>query len=293
MLSLHPSTFREMRRKRLLRELVTVILELCKSKMTRRCSTCSVVVEATALVAARLLSETKGCFLDEGIQYRLAILDDIVKDVLEDSQHHKAALSILGLRPFKHDEAAVQQTKERLCLADSPGTIALCSVDAFVSARWTKPLRIVCQGLEAVANGIPVVAPLSIIPKAVAAAAGTVDKRHENNETHTDLRERVVEIEALGQFCTYKGIPIHDFQQVSETIDSRHSLKRLAHATSEEQLLRNVGRRVDRGLLMENVSTLNDIMPSCYPNLTFLSSDRARSGEISWMSSGVEATFTC
>ncbi|KAF9001058.1 hypothetical protein BDZ89DRAFT_689255 [Hymenopellis radicata] len=147
--------------------------------------------------------------------------------------------------------------------------------------RWTKPLRIVCQGLEAVANGISVVAPLSIIPKAVAAVAGTVDKRYENNETHDDLRERIVEIEALGPFSYLQGYvarccpaclslshsPIHDFRQVSETIDSRHSLKRLAHATSEEQLLSNVSKKVDHGLLMENVSKLNN-MPSCYANLT-------------------------
>ncbi|KAF9018522.1 hypothetical protein BDZ89DRAFT_343950 [Hymenopellis radicata] len=108
----------------LLEELVAAILKLCRSKLIRGCSICTDVVEETAHVSARLLSEANGCFLDECIQHRLAMLDEIVQSIIKDSDRHKSARWSLGFRPFKHDEVAIRKTKEQLRQADSAATVS-------------------------------------------------------------------------------------------------------------------------------------------------------------------------
>ncbi|KAF9039417.1 hypothetical protein BDZ89DRAFT_381450 [Hymenopellis radicata] len=110
------------------------------------------------------------------------------------------------------------------------------------------------------------VAPLSAIPKAVGAAVKAFATRYENTAAREELRDRIVEIEALGHF-PYLQEPIHNFQQVFETTDSL--LERLIHASSEDELLRTVDKKFDSGLAMQNLAqtlqseqTLHDKMKS-------------------------------
>ncbi|KAF9018523.1 hypothetical protein BDZ89DRAFT_1073861 [Hymenopellis radicata] len=86
-------------------------------------------------------------------------------------------------------------------------------------------------------------------------------------------------------------------------MDSRHPLKRLIHASSEDELLRTAGKNLDRGLVMQTLvqtlqaeQRLHDKMKSqtliLFTGMIFFPVTEARLGEISGTSS-VEATFTC
>ncbi|KAF9043537.1 hypothetical protein BDZ89DRAFT_1109345 [Hymenopellis radicata] len=125
------------------------------------------------------------------------------------------------------------------------------------SPPWTKPVQIVSEGLKEIIAGIPILAPLSVIPT----AASAVDKRAANNEAQDQLGAYVVEIEGLGHLMYLQG-PIQNLRQVLETTDARPPLQRLICATEEKESLDEALQKLIRAILLQNLAQILQVQQS-------------------------------
>ncbi|KAF8918673.1 hypothetical protein CPB85DRAFT_998459 [Mucidula mucida] len=242
------------------------------------------------------------------------MIEDTVKDVMHYRHRHKAAL-IRFWDSFKHDEASMQAIRQRLCAVGSVGTESYTSQDVSVhhdhvmacmpesAPRWTKYVRIMSWAVETILNCIPVISPLSIVPKAVAVAAAAFDKCHQNSEARKELKLFVDEVQSVDHFRHLQR-PFDNLRHVAETMDSQPLYKRLAHAASDEQLVNNADKAIGRGLLLENLDQshqaiqigrrldekLNTIS-IYFLGICFFSVTEARSDEISFSCAGGKAAW--
>ncbi|KAF9020010.1 hypothetical protein BDZ89DRAFT_281484 [Hymenopellis radicata] len=200
---------------------------------------CTEIVQEMTNVLVRVLSEGNGHPLEQ-TESRLSF-GEILKDIKQGYRGHRSVMNRLGLRPFKHDERVVDKFMERLHEADStpvPSTTTRRCLDSFPATspetgppEWPNIVRILACGVGAVIDGFPPVSPLSVIPKAVAAAMTAFEKYHQNNEARKDLRQWIKDIEAAGDF-THLQRPMDLFQQTANTMESRPHFKRLLHRMS-------------------------------------------------------------
>ncbi|KAF9014722.1 hypothetical protein BDZ89DRAFT_1076359, partial [Hymenopellis radicata] len=283
---------------------------LCRSNAISRCSSCTEITQQTTDVLLQVSSETGDAAPDDHVNIRLAMIEDIVKDLMHYHQRHKA-VSIRFWHPFKHDETRVQTIRQQLCDVGSVRKESYIPRDVIVhpamarmptptpAPRWTKYVRIMSWAVETILNSIPVVSPLSIIPKAVAVAAAAFD----NSEAREELNLFVDDVQSVGNFRRLEG-PLNNFRHVAETMDIQPPFKRLTHAASDEQLLNNADKTIARGLLLENLDQshqalqigrrleekLNTITIS-FLGICFFSVTEARSDEISFSCAGGKAAW--
>ncbi|KAF9024980.1 hypothetical protein BDZ89DRAFT_1068615 [Hymenopellis radicata] len=242
--------------------LIDPLQTLCRSNAISRCSSCTDITQETTDVLLQVLSETGDVAPDDHVSIRLAMIEDIVKDLMHYHQRHKA-VSIRFWDPFKHHETRVQTMRQQLCDVGSVRKESYIPCDVIVqpatarmptptptptpAPRWTKYIRAMSWAVETILNSIPVVSPLSIIPKAVAVAAAAFDKSHQNSEAREELNLFVDDVQSVGNF---RHLERYDFLW---TMDIQPPFKRLTHAASDEQLLNNAEKAIGRGLLLENL----------------------------------------